>query len=361
MYMFARITILFALSALLLPAPAWAGGFKLNGLFKMSHDDEARIGAKMLEDFRKEPGVHAPDSQALNNRIVQNMGRKLVSMNKDQLADEDFEYQFFVIKDEKVNAFATPGGYIYVTEGLLDVMAYDRSMVAGVVAHEMGHVLKHHVADGYEKAMQGSAGLTLLGVLLGNKNRDALSLLESVGGVVYLKFNRDQEEEADRLGVSLSYQAGYDPFGMMRSLQCLQAMYGSADDVGEWLQDHPATEDRVERTEYIAQESSGHENGYWPIPAPPSKDHPLFELYGKQDAAGSGEVTKSTSPAKGDKSTSDRNVSYKGNVGLINRHEIWLVEEPPASQPENDNIAEPPANEPPPADEPGLEAPRNQG
>lgn len=298
--MIARTTILVALALLLTPLHAQAGGLNLRGVFKLSQADEQRIGEKMLEDLRKEPGVYAPDSQDKQNRIVQDIGSKLVKMNEAELTDTGFDYKFFLIKDEKVNAFATPGGYIYITEGLMKVMSYDQSMVAAVMAHEMGHVLEHHVADGYEKAMQGSAGLTLLGVLLGKKNRDALKLLESVGGIVYLKFNRDQEEEADRHGVSMSYAAGYDPFGMMRSLQCLAAMYGSADEVSEWMQDHPATEDRVQRTEYIAKESSGHVNGYWPIPSPSDKEHPLYELYGKPQA----EVTKSTSPVKGNKSTS---------------------------------------------------------
>jgi predicted Zn-dependent protease len=301
--MIARMTFLLVLTVLLVPLHAQAGGFKLGSVFKLSKADEQRIGEKMLEDLRKEPGVHAPDSQDKHNRIVQDIGSKLVKMNEAALAKTGFEYKFFLMKDEQVNAFATPGGYIYMTEGLMKVMAYDQSMVAAVMAHEMGHVLEHHVADGYEKAMQGSAGLTLLGVLLGKKNRDALKLLESVGGIVYLKFNRDQEEEADRHGVSLAYAAGYDPFGMMRSLQCLEALYGSADEIGEWMQQHPATDDRVKRTEYIARESSGHENGYWPIPAPREKEHPLYELYGKPQADAPAEVTKSTSPVKGNKST----------------------------------------------------------
>src|SRR5690606_1294949 len=115
--------------------------------------------------------------------------RKLVSMNEEVIGSSEFELQFFLVKDKAVNAFATPGGYIYVTQGLMDVMAYDQNMVAAVMAHEIGHVLERHVADGYEKAMQGAAGLTVLGVLLGKKNRDALSLLESAGGIIYLKFN----------------------------------------------------------------------------------------------------------------------------------------------------------------------------
>ncbi len=324
--MIARIAVLILLAVMFLPQQASAGGLKLKSLFKLSVEDENRIGAKMLEDFRKEPGVFAPDSQDRHNRIVQDIGSKLVSMNQTGMADAEFEFQFFLIKDKTVNAFATPGGYIYVTQGLMDVMAYDQSMVAAVMAHEIGHVLERHVAEGYEKAMQGAAGLTVLGVLFGKKNRDALNLLESVGGVVYLKFNRDQEEESDRYGVQLSYNAGYDPFGMMRSLECLESLYGSADDMGEWMQDHPSTEGRVKRTEYIARESSGHENGYWPIPSPKDKEHPLYEKYGTPASAG--EVTKSTNPVKStSNSGSASNIRFKGEVGIDHRHEIWRVED----------------------------------
>ncbi|MCB1217270.1 M48 family metalloprotease [bacterium] len=356
--MLARTCILLIASFAMLAQPASAGGLKLKGLFKLSVEDEKRIGAKMLEDLRKDPGVFAPDSQDKRNRVVQDVGRKLLEMNKDALNGSEFEYQFFLIKDESVNAFASPGGYIYVTEGLMDVMGYDQSMVAAVMAHEMGHVMERHVAQGYEKAMQGAAGLSVLGVLLGKKNRDALTLLESVGGIVYLKFNRDQEEESDRHGVQIAYNAGYDPYGMMRSLQCLEAMYGNSGDVGEWMTDHPSTDDRVKRTEKIARETSGHEHGYWPIPAPKDKDHPLYEMYGKP-AAKPEEVTRSTSPVRSTGGGSASNVRFKGDVSTVHMHDVWVVdnEDPASEDPEAEDppAEDPGAGDPAPGDPPVLE------
>lgn len=362
--MLGRTTLLILFAGLLLAQPAQAGGLKLKGIFKLSKSDEERIGAKMLEDFRKDPGVYAPDSQDRHNKIVQDIGSKLVSMNEDALAGNEFGFRFFLVKQEEVNAFATPGGYIYVTEGLMDVMAYDQSMVAAVMAHEMGHVMERHVKSGYEKAMQGAAGLTVLGVLLGKKNRDALNILESVGGIVYLKFNRDQEEESDRHGVQLAYNAGYDPFGMMRSLECLEALYGSSGEVGEWMQGHPSTDSRVKRTEQIARETSGHENGYWPIPSPPDKEHPLYEKYGDKSAPA--EVTKSTNPLNSSADGDGRNLRYKGQVGIEHRREIWKVEQPredgnagrEPSGPEGDRRE---GDEPLPEDPPQLDPPRRNG
>ena len=352
MYMLARMALLLVAFSALLVQPASAGGLKLNGMFKLSVEDEKRIGAKMLEDFRKDPGVYAPDSQDRRNKIVQDIGNKLVEMNSEAVAGSEFEFQFFLSKDKTVNAYATPGGYIYVTEGLMDVMAYDQSMVAAVMAHEMGHVLERHVKDGYEKGMQGAAGLTVLGVLLGKKNRDALNLLESVGGIVYLKFNRDQEEESDRHGVQIAFNAGYDPYGMMRSLECLEALYGNSGEVGEWTQSHPSTDNRVKRTEYIAKEVSGHEHGYWPIPAPKDKEHPLYEKYGKPGTTGE-EVTKSTSPVKSTSAGSASNVRFKGDVGMEHRHEIWVVEDS-GSQAENGNGER---DDQPPGEDPGTDNP----
>ena len=130
-------------------------------------------GPQHIRAFKqRERNYHEGDYAAARGESAPSSG----SLYSEAVAGSEFEFQFFLSKDKTVNAYATPGGYIYVTEGLMDVMAYDQSMVAAVMAHEMGHVLERHVKDGYEKGMQGAAGLTVLGVLLGKKNRDALNL-----------------------------------------------------------------------------------------------------------------------------------------------------------------------------------------
>lgn len=300
-----RLAVLAAAAALLLtPHAASAGGFKK--LFKLSKSQELSIAEEMHTDLSKDPGLV---SKGKHYDQVQRVGKKLVSANKLT----EYEYKFFLTKDDEVNAFATPGGYIYITEGLMKYMAYDESMLAGVMAHELGHAKDRHVAKGFEKMLQGALGLGILGIALGKQNQDITEALGTAGGVVMLKYNRDQEEWADRHGVDLAYKAGYDAYGLMRSLQCLDALYGSSDEVTTWLSNHPATGDRVARTQRIAREACGKDQGYRAIPVP-AKDHPLYKLYGgslkqstptgadKQGESGSAEKyekrNKQTSPAK---------------------------------------------------------------
>jgi len=269
---------------MLVPATADAGGLKFGKLFKMSKGQELEIAEEMNVELAKDPGLIEEGDYY---KQVQRVGKRLVERN----GLDEYDYKFFLVDDDEVNAFATPAGYIYVTHGLMEYMAYDVSMLAAVMAHELGHAKDRHVAKGYEKMIQGALGFTFLSIILGDKHKDITDVLFVGGQVVYLKYNRDQEEWADRAGVDLNYAAGYDPYGMVRGLECLEALYGSAGDVAVWMANHPATDDRIERTANIAREVCGQEHGYMPIPRPP-KDHPLHEKYGK----GSAPVSRTTSP-----------------------------------------------------------------
>jgi len=272
-----------------MPAAVSAGGFKFNKLFRLSRGQELAVAQSMHSDLAKDPGLI---TKGRDFDQVQRVGNRLVERN--QL--KEYDYKFFLVKDDQVNAFATPGGYIYVTAGLMKYMSYDDSMLAGVMAHELGHAKDRHVVKGYEKMLQGALGLGVLGIALGKRNQDVTEALGRAGGVVLLKYNRDQEEWADRSGVELSYGAGYDAYGLTRSLECLRELYGSTSKVGTWLANHPATDSRIERTKAIAQAECGEAMGYVSIPAPP-KDHPLYKKYGQGKGAPA-EVIKHTSPVK---------------------------------------------------------------
>jgi predicted Zn-dependent protease len=250
---------------------AQAGGLNF---FKMSKSQEVEVAKELKADLEKDPGLITSGKQY---EMVQRIGKRIVEANNL----DEYDYQFFVVDQEEVNAFATPAGYVYFTTGILDVMGYDESMIAGVMAHELGHAKDRHVAKGYEKAMQGTAGLTVLSLVLGDGSSDIVDAVGMLGGVVYLKYNRDQEEWADRYGVDLAYNAGYDAYGLTRSLECLGQLYGSGgNEIAEYMSTHPATDGRIERTMAIAYEATGgKQNGYKRIPCPPSKDHPMYALY----------------------------------------------------------------------------------
>jgi predicted Zn-dependent protease len=289
---FSGMAVLLCFSA----TPSHAG-LKLGKIFKMSKSQELSIAKEMQTGIEKEPGLI---TKGQDYDLVQQTGKNLVA--KNQLTQ--YEYKFFLTKDDEVNAFATPGGYIYVTQGLLKYMAYDKAMLAGVMAHELGHAKDRHVAKGYEKMLQGALGLGILSIALGKDNADLANVLFQGGSVVLLKYNRDQEEWADRDGVELAYKAGYDAYGLTRSLEALNVLYGSSDSVTTWLSNHPATADRVARTTRIAYAESGKHMGYVAIPQPP-KDGPLYKLYG------------SGAPAK----SKDEPGAKAGEIGTAERYD----------------------------------------
>ena len=157
----------------------------------------------------------------------------------------DLPWKFGVLATTDVNAFATPGGTIFITRGLLQKLD-NESELAGVLAHEMVHVLrKHHLA-----ALQKEAGLgiasDLLGEALKDKNNAVLEKAIKAGTEVYARgLDKNDEFEADRMGIVVATRAGYDPFGLPAVLQMLEA--GSAQDssLALMFKTHPAPRDRL--------------------------------------------------------------------------------------------------------------------
>ncbi len=211
----------------------------------MSEEEEKRVGKtehpKVLDqfggnyDFR---GLWA---------YVSAVGAKLVAVS--ELANQRFT--FTVLDSDMVNAFALPGGYVYVTRGVV-ALASNEAELAGILGHEIGHVVARHTAQRYSQGMAAGVGAAVLGVLLG----DAAGTLAQYGAAAYLQsFSRDQEFEADTLGVRYLARAGYDPSAMAAFLSKLKAVaeYEArkagrrADDGIDIMATHPRTAERVER------------------------------------------------------------------------------------------------------------------
>jgi beta-barrel assembly-enhancing protease len=261
-------SVAFVLSALTLALP-FTGQAQFK--FKLGKSQETAIGSDMYNEVKQKPGFI---TRGKEYDLVQRIGRRLVEANNLT----DYTYRFSLVNDKEVNAFATPGGYLYVNLGLVNYMGYDESMLAGVMSHELGHIKDRHPSRGAEKQMQSQLGVSLLGLAIGKKNKDLMTLLGGAAGMANLKYGRDMEEWADRYGVELAYNAGYDPYGMARGLETLQALHGKGDNLSEWLSNHPSNSSRIKRTRQIAHEMSGHSEGYWTIPCPP-KSHPLYNAY----------------------------------------------------------------------------------
>ena len=179
---------------------------------------------------RDDPGAGAPDRQAQHPQVllqfggayddpelqayVTRTGRQLVAVS--ELPKEEFT--FTVLDSDVINAFALPGGYVYITRGLL-ALADDEAELAGVMAHEIGHVTARHSAQRYSRGALAQGGVAigtiLAGVLGGGAAAQLAQQAGGAGAQAYLAgYSRDQEFQADELGVRYLARGGYDPAAM---------------------------------------------------------------------------------------------------------------------------------------------------
>jgi predicted Zn-dependent protease len=208
----ARVLSLFlAVLILVLPfRPAWGGLF--DGL---TIDKEKEVGEEFLLELQQVmPVLEDPFIASYFNRL----GQKLVA----QLGPQPFKYRFFVIDDPTMNAFAVPGGYIFVTTGMIRMMEREGEL-AGVLAHEISHVYARHMAKTMEKARVANVATlvgALAGIFLGGVGGAALGQALTMGSMAagtsaMLKYSREFEREADGLGFKWMVKAGYDPRDMI--------------------------------------------------------------------------------------------------------------------------------------------------
>ena len=163
----------------------------------------------------------------------------------------DYPYQFKVVNTSDINAFALPGGFMYVNRGLIEA-ARSEGELAGVMAHEMAHVALRHGTNQASKAYLGQAGLAVLGGLTGGKKQSTQRVIGAVGGfgmnALFLKFSRTDESQADIVGAQMMAKAGYDPQDMVNFFELLRSK--SSKDPGKLAQffsSHPAPKDRAAR------------------------------------------------------------------------------------------------------------------
>lgn len=164
----------------------------------------------------------------------------------------DLPWKFTVVDSPVVNAFAVPGGFIYLTRGILAHMNNEAEM-AGVLGHEIGHVTARHSVS--QISQQQLLGLGLgLGMVFSSRFRQFGDLAETGLGILMLKYSRDHERQSDQLGIQYMSEAGYDPSQMSRFFQVfvgLSANEGEA--IPNWLSSHPAPPDRIEATAAAAE------------------------------------------------------------------------------------------------------------
>jgi predicted Zn-dependent protease len=177
---------------------------------------------------------------------VTRIGQKIVAA----LGEQPFSYEFFVVRDQRLNAFAVPGGYVYINAGVL-VAASDDDEVAGVLGHEIAHVNAHHLVR-QEEATRLLNYATILGLLLSAVQPAVGAGAAAVNAATQLKYRREFEQEADYLGSTYMQQAGYDPNGMLDFFKKMldQERLGPAS-APPYLLSHPLTDARLNNLEAI--------------------------------------------------------------------------------------------------------------
>lgn len=207
-------------------------------LMLVSESQEASMGRDADEQFH---GLYGDFPSRGVQSYVESVARPLAAASERPT----LPWTFRVVDDPQVNAFALPGGYVYVTRGILSYMNSEGEL-AGVLGHEIGHVTARHSASAQSKQLLGMAGLGI-GMILSPTLREGGDALSQAFGVVFLKFSRDQESQADQLGLRYMTRHDYDPqemLGVFRILDRVTTASGG-DRIPNWLSTHPAPPNRI--------------------------------------------------------------------------------------------------------------------
>jgi Zn-dependent protease with chaperone function len=202
-------------------------------------------------EIGKQSAVEAEKQlRLLNNANTDRYLNRIVSRLAAYAPGAKYPYQIKAVNAAEVNAFALPGGPMYVYRGLLET-ARSEGELAGVLAHEMSHVALRHGTHQASKAYLAQSGLGILGGLLG-KSAGTSNVVNAIGGaglnVVFLKFSRDDEYQADQVGAQIMARAGYDPLAMASLFELLRSQQSSnPSKVEQFLSDHPSSADREAR------------------------------------------------------------------------------------------------------------------
>lgn len=206
---------------------------------ELTTDQEIAIGLQSAPQMAQQHGGLYPDQRAQN--LVDKIGNELV--NNSIARETPYRYDFHLLRDpEAINAFALPGGQIFITYALFSKLE-NEDQLAGVLGHEIGHVVGRHSAE--RMAKQGLTQGIISGVVVG-ADGGAGQMAAMIANVVNMKYGRGDELESDDLGVKFMIQSGYDPEEMIGVMEILKAAAGP-NRVPEFQSTHPDPENRIEK------------------------------------------------------------------------------------------------------------------
>src|SRR2546423_2554253 len=205
----------------------------------ISKQQEVQMGQEYAQQINAQlPIVQDPEL----NRYINVLGDSIARLT----SRGNLDWHFFIVDAQEVNAFAVPGGFVYVNRGLIQ-RADQMDELAGVLGHEIGHVVRRHTVKQMEKAQGANIGVTLACVLTSICNSQvAGAAINVAGGALFARFSRQDEAEADNEGFKNVLKAGISPAGMVTMFQKLlderKARPGA---VEAWVLNHPLPEDRI--------------------------------------------------------------------------------------------------------------------
>lgn len=206
----------------------------------ISVEQEVEIGQQALAQVRKQvPQVR--DREVVD--YVRSLGRQLVP----HAQGPKYPYSFWVADYRELNAFALPGGPVWLHRGLMHA-ATNESQAVSVLAHEIAHISQRHAAEQLTKVMVARWGLGVLGALLGNSGGASAAQVAAslLANGLFLKFSRDDEREADRVGLQMMTRAGWDPRGMVELFEILRReAKRDPGTVEAFFSSHPSPQDRI--------------------------------------------------------------------------------------------------------------------
>jgi predicted Zn-dependent protease len=209
----------------------------------MSESQEIAMGRESDGQVRAEMGVYNDPELA---KYVSDIGLRLAKLSERP----NLPWQFTVVDQPAINAFALPGGFIYITRGILPFLD-DEAELAGVVGHEIGHVTARHSARQYTRTIGGVAALGALGIFV-PAARPFSQISEQALGLLFLKYGRNDELQADQLGARYEASGGWDPAGvpgMLSTLGRLDEANGDRKGIPNWMSTHPEPLARVTEIE----------------------------------------------------------------------------------------------------------------
>jgi beta-barrel assembly-enhancing protease len=209
----------------------------------MSQQEEVALGQEYAAQINQQlPIMTDPEV----NRYINVLGDSLARLT----SRADLDWHFYVVNSREVNAFAVPGGFIYINRGLIERMD-NLSQLAGVLGHEIGHVVRRHSVEQMQKAQGANIGVTLACVLTRIcETQAAQAGIQIAGNAVFARFSRQDESEADADAVAMLVRARINPVGIPQMFQKLiEERQRRPEGVEAWFATHPVEEDRVAHTQ----------------------------------------------------------------------------------------------------------------